>query len=451
MRMLNFPSQYQPGETPYEIFKDRMGAIGSIVEGIKGIIENKYNKGFIDTYLGQVNKAISAQQATDIISMATSDPTDLYDEDKLTETAGQFVDTFNMMGKLAQKESMMGTLSQKGVSPTPKSEVMLPKGDKAQLLNAIMNMPEGQMDFAPVLKYMEEHRPKFMGSFSPMEQFALSQAMGQIEDPQEELVKGIKTASLLESYLEEPTKEKSWEETLAEANEFIKNNPDYEISAMNPKTGSLSITKKSVKPKIDWEKVSEQVEKFGLKLTGMNVNPTTGNVSYSFGGTGITWEETLAKANQFMKDNPDYEVTSTNPKTGSVTIEKKGTGTTGGKPPTYYVAENIEKGFMEKVENVQDFGNELKRLQGLGIDTKTFETTEYFAELMKKKYEEMMGYIQYALKEMKKWESLTEEERVKEKFTHDEHRNNYKMYWEKANNYDQQYFNVTGQRLLTGE
>ncbi|MCK4321152.1 hypothetical protein KAX08_01380, partial [candidate division WOR-3 bacterium] len=285
----------------------------------------------------------------------------------------------------------------------------------------------------------------------PMEQFALSQAMGQIEDPQEELVKGIKTASLLESYLEEPTKEKSWEETLAEANEFIKNNPDYEISAMNPKTGSLSITKKSVKPKIDWEKVSEQVEKFGLKLTGMNVNPTTGNVSYSFGGTGITWEETLAKANQFMKDNPDYEVTSTNPKTGSVTIEKKGTGTTGGKPPTYYVAENIEKGFMEKVENVQDFGNELKRLQGLGIDTKTFETTEYFAELMKKKYEEMMGYIQYALKEMKKWESLTEEERVKEKFTHDEHRNNYKMYWEKANNYDQQYFNVTGQRLLTGE
>ena len=207
MKMFQFQSQYQPGESPYEIFKDRMGAIGSIVEGIKGIIENKYNKGFIDTYLGQVNKAISAQQATDIISMATSDPTDLYDEDKLTETAGQFVDTFNMMGKLAQKESMMGTLSQKGVSPTPKSEVMLPKGDKSQLLNAIMNMPEGQMDFAPILKYMEEHRPGFMGSFSPMEQFALSQAMGQIEDPKAELSKDLDLANKLLDYSKEPQPE----------------------------------------------------------------------------------------------------------------------------------------------------------------------------------------------------------------------------------------------------
>ena len=215
MRMFDFGSQYQPGETPYEIFKDRMGAIGSIVEGIKGIIENKYNKGFIDTYLGQVNKAISAQQATDIISMATSDPgEEIYPGgiEKIEETAAKFVDTFNMMGSfLAKKESTMGgQLSMKGIPPTtgtPTSEVMLPKGDKSQLLNAIMNMPEGQMDFAPVLKYMEEHRPKFMGSFSPMEQFALSQAMGQ-PSPRDKMVKDIQAADMVSKYFAEPGEEK---------------------------------------------------------------------------------------------------------------------------------------------------------------------------------------------------------------------------------------------------
>jgi len=87
--------------------------------------------------------------------------------------------------------------------------VMIPKGDKAQLLDAVMNMPDGQMDFEPILKYIQENRPRFMGSMSPTEQWALNQAMGQIEDPQEELSKGIKTASLLEQYLATPEEEKA--------------------------------------------------------------------------------------------------------------------------------------------------------------------------------------------------------------------------------------------------
>jgi len=258
-----------------------------------------------------------------------------------------------------------------------------------------------------------------------------------------ELETGIDRANKISDFYKEPTEEKSWEQTLTEANEFTKNNPDYEITAMNPKTGSLSITKKTVKPEIKWEELSKQIEEYGLKLTSMNVNPATGNISYGFGGTGITWEETIKKANQFMKDNPDYEVTSTNPKTGSVTIEKKGIGTTEGKPPTYTTAEKIEEGFMEKVENVQDFGNELKRLQGLGIDTSTFETTEYFAGLMEKKYEEALSVIQYCMQGIQSGEDADKDGL--------NYRDTYKDWWEKLNNYDQQYFNITGKRLLTGE
>jgi len=339
MRVLQFPSQYREGEAPYDIFKDRMAAIGSIVEGIKGIIENKYNKGLIDTTIDQLEKARSEQQVTDMIDLLNAEPgEEIYPGGiaKIEEMAGQFVDTFNIMGKITQgglSTNAMGRMAQmdgglpSGIPPTgtpPTSETMIPKGDKAQLLNAIQNIPEGQMDFAPILNYMKEHRPKMMGSFSPMEEWVMNQALGQ-ESPKEKLSKDLALAKSYSDYFAEPTGEKSWEQTLEEANELVKNNPGYEVTSMNPKTGSITISKKEVKPEIKWEEVNERIKEYGLKLTGMNVNPNTGSVSYSFSsGETMTWEETLVKANEFMQDNPDYEVTSTNPKTGSVTISKKG-------------------------------------------------------------------------------------------------------------------------------
>ena len=222
MRVLQFPSQYQQGETPYEIFKDRMGAINSLVASIKGIIENKYNKGLIDTTIGQLEKARTEQQSTDMIDLLNAEPgEEIYPGgiEKIEETAGKFVDTFNTMGKLAQKESMMGNLpSMGGVSPTsgmpsgtpPTSEIMFPKGDKAQLLNAIQNMPDGQIDYQPILNYIKEHKPKFMGSSSPMEQWVMNQALGQ-ESPKEALSKDLALAKQYSDYTESPiTSEWDW-------------------------------------------------------------------------------------------------------------------------------------------------------------------------------------------------------------------------------------------------
>jgi len=442
MKVLQFPSPYRSGESPYDIFKDRMAAITQIVQGIKGRILNKYNKGVMDGIIGMLEKALNEQQQTETINILTTEPTDIYpDENKLMETAGKLVDTFNIAGNLlAKKESVMGgQRSMLGIPPTtgtPTSEVMLPKGSKEEILNAVMNMPEGQMDFQPIFDYIKEHRPGMMGSMSSTEQWVMNQAMGQIGDPKEELGESLDLAKKYADYFEEPTEKRQGKYPYTE--QEVKDYELWKTSQEPPET------------QIDFDKLNEFIEANNMKLSGVNVNPTTGNLSYSFAakGTDKSWGEFIGEANEFIKLNPDYEVTSTNPKTGSVTIEKKGTGTDT-KAPTYYVAENIEKGFMEKVETVQDFGNELKRLQGLGIDTKTFETTEYFAGLMEKKYKETMEYIKYAFDKVKDWDSMTEEEQAKEEFTYEQYRELYKKYWEKARNYDQQYFNVTGKHLLT--
>ena len=336
MQVLNFQSPYRQGEAPYDIFKDRMAAITQIVEGIKGRILNKYNKSLMDTTIEGFYKALTPDQATEEINILNADPGEDIYPGGIEEMAGQFVDTFNMMGALAQRESVMGgQRSMAGIPPTtgmpgtPTSEVMIPKGSQAEILNYIMNMPEGQkMDFKPALKYMQENRPKMMGSLSPMEEWTFNQVLGQIEgqeSPKEKLSKDLALAEQYSDYFAEKPETKSWNAFLGEANQFIQNNPGYEITGTNPQTGSVTISKKDVEPEINWKEINKQIKEYGLQLTGMNVNPVTKNVSYSFGAGGtMTWEETIEKANKFMQDNPDYEITSTNPQTGSVTISKKG-------------------------------------------------------------------------------------------------------------------------------
>jgi len=330
MQVLNFPSPYRPGESPYEIFKDRMAAITQIVQGIKGRILNKYNKGLLDTVIGQLDKSLDQDQSTELINVLNADPgEEIYpDEEKMNMMAGQFVDTFNVMGKLAQKESMMGGLSKPmlggigggmgATAGTPTSEVMLPKTDKMQLLNAVMNMPDGQMDFKPILNYMKEHKPAMMGSLSSMEQWVLNQAMGQVSDPKQELSEGLDLAKKYKDYFAEPTAKRPGKYPYTE--QEVK---DYEI------------WKKSQEPpeaQIDFDKLNEFIEANNMKLSGVNVNPKTGNLSYSFNtkSTDKSWGEFLEEAYKYIEENPDMEITSTNPKTGSVTISKKGTEPEGG-------------------------------------------------------------------------------------------------------------------------
>ena len=234
MQMLNFPSPYRQGESPYDIFSDRMSAITAIIQGIKGRIKNKYETGMINTTIDQISKALNKNQTTETINLLNADPGESIYPD-IEPVATKFVDTFNMMGKLAQKESMMGNitpgdsmmggLAQKestmgglpsmgGMAPTggtPTSEVMLPKGDKAQILNYFQNMPEEEaqnIDWQPVFDYIKENRPKMMGSSSPMETWVMEQAMGDIESgksSKEKFSESLKLAKEYSDYTEEPT------------------------------------------------------------------------------------------------------------------------------------------------------------------------------------------------------------------------------------------------------
>ena len=219
MQMLNFPSPYRQGEAPYDIFKDRMSAITTIVQGIKGRILNKYNKGLMDSVMGQLNKSLTPDQATEEINLLNADPGEEIYPGGIEEIAGQFVDTFNIMGKLAQgglSTNAMGKMSQmmpSSMAGTPTtgtstSEVMLPKGSNEEIFNAMQNMPDNQMDFKPMLKYMEEHRPGFMGDLSSTETWVMNQAMGQISDPKEKLGESLDLAKKYKELFEEPEKKR---------------------------------------------------------------------------------------------------------------------------------------------------------------------------------------------------------------------------------------------------
>ncbi|MBA7577581.1 hypothetical protein ES708_19434 [subsurface metagenome] len=461
MRALSFPSAYRTGQAPYDIFKDRMNAISSIVGGIKDIIANKFinkqNAMIAENVLNEINK----QQAIDLSAQILSDPPDeIYPAD-LEDTVGQFYDKFAMFGELAQKEKRMGmpmgemgqiTKEELGLpavggiaptgglpavggvtpttapTPAPTTEAMIPKTDMYQLYNVIKDLPTGEITWDNIYKKMTEKKPFWMGTTGP-EQYVLNQMLEQVKDPRAKIESDINLAKLVkESFApEEEKRPGKYPYTEEEVKEY-------------------ELYKKSLEPpeeQIDFDKLNEFIETHDMKLSGVNVNPKTGNLSYSFSAktTEKSWGEFLEEANEFIKLNPDYEVTSTNPKTGSVTVSKKGEPpVTTIKPPTYTTAEKIEEGFMTKVETIQDFTSELNRLKSLKIDVSMYETTEYFARLMKEKYNEAIGVIQYCMRGIQSGEE-TDEDGLN-------YRDTYKEWWEKSRNYDEQCFMVTGERLL---
>ena len=448
MKVLQFPSAYRQGERPYDIFKDRMSAISSIATGIKNMIANKYINNQLTMIADNILNKIDETKSVDLVSLITEKPPNEIYPDNLEDTVGQFIDKF-AMGPMMQKEMMTGGLAPEGL-PAPTTGLPAPTGLPAgvppsvpetrvpttsisQLHKTISGMPSGDINWANLYKEMSQKKPWFMGPTGP-EDIVMQQMMGQIKDPKAKLEADIKLAKLVEEtfYPGEAKRPGKYPYTEQEVK-------DYDLY------------KKSLEPpeeQIDFDKLNEFIEANDMKLSGVSVNPKTGNLSYSFSAksTDKTWGEFLGEANEFVKLNPDYEITATNPKTGSVSIEKKGkpAGVTEAKPPTYTTAEKIEEGFMEKVETVQDFTTELNKLKGLNIDVSMYETTEYFANLMERKHRKMMDFVKFA------FDKMTAGEEIYEK-TGETYRELYKKYWDKANTYDQQYFMVTGKHLLEGK
>jgi len=161
MKILSPGSAYAPGQTPYDIFKDRMTAIGSIATGIKNIIANKYINKQNSMIAENIQNEIDNQKAIDLSNLILSDPPDEIYPANLEDTIGQFIDKF-AMGPMRQKETMMGNLPAPtpGVTPTaPTAETMLPKTDLYQLYNVIKEIPTGQMSWDNIYKKMTEKKP----------------------------------------------------------------------------------------------------------------------------------------------------------------------------------------------------------------------------------------------------------------------------------------------------
>ena len=210
MKILSPGSAYAPGQTPYDIFKDRMTAISSIATGIKNMIANKFINKQNAMIAENIQNEIDEQKAIDLSNLISSDPPDEIYPANIEDMVGQFVDKF-AMGPMMKKETMMGNLPAVGgatptVAPTP--ETMLPKTDLYQLYNVIKDIPTGQMSWDNIYKKMTEKKPWFMGTTGP-EEFVLNQMMGQVGDPRAKIASDINLSKLVkEAFYPEEVEEK---------------------------------------------------------------------------------------------------------------------------------------------------------------------------------------------------------------------------------------------------
>jgi len=206
---------YRQGEAPYDIFKDRITAIKSIVETVKTNIANKYWDQLNKVTISELGKKLTKDQEVEKLNLYGSEPPSNIIPQNTEEIATQLVDY--TMGKMLGKEIMMGRLPAMG-TPTstdlkyqpqtepdlkyqPSDEVMMPKMNQQKLLDYVMS--GGEMDWGKILKVMEE-RPSFLGEYSDLERTALNSVMGR--DVMGELETGVKRAGTILDYYKESEK-----------------------------------------------------------------------------------------------------------------------------------------------------------------------------------------------------------------------------------------------------
>jgi len=311
MRVLNFPSAYQPGETPYQLFKDRMTAVSSIVGGIKDIITNRFINKQNSMIAENIQNKIDEQKATDLSNLILSDPPDEIYPANLEDTVGQFIDKF-AMGPMRQKETMLGNLpstgtpgagigpvAQKeiitgglpavgGATPTtPTTEAMIPKAALSQIYNVVKSLPTGDITWNNIYKKMTENKPYWMGT-TESEQFVLNQMMGQISDPRAKIASDINLSKLVkEAFYPEAEEEKRPGKYPYSREEVL----EYEA------------LKAAGKP--DIKSILENIPE-GFEINSLNVS-TTGTTSFSFKPIDKTtpWEfDTWDEAQEFLRTHP---------------------------------------------------------------------------------------------------------------------------------------------------
>ena len=264
MQALSFNSPYKQGETPYQIFQNRMNAVGTIVDGVKNIIANKYINNQLNQIADGILNQVDENKANDLINLINEPPPDSIYPYELENTIGQFYD-FVTHPKAQQQTGLQQTgLPQAGQSGLPQvasqeGEAKIPKGDMFQLYNAVKSMPSGQMNWANLFKTMTAKKPYFMGT-TGAEEFVMNQMQNQIKDPRDEMSKNIDLAAKY--------KEAFYPETTTD-----KPSSDYERWKADPEGyAAFKAVGKEPEKELDVNALNTFMTDNGLKVKGVTVN-----------------------------------------------------------------------------------------------------------------------------------------------------------------------------------
>ena len=335
MQVLNFPSSYKSGETPYSVFKDRMAAITNIVTGIKGMIANKYVNNQMTMIADNILNKVDESKSTELIDLITGKPPEEIYPDNLEDTVGAFIDKF-AMGPMTQKETMMGRLPVPTGLPAPATglstippagETTIGTPDIKQLFSAISGMPSGDVNWANLFKTMTEKKPWFMGPTGP-ESIVMEKMMGQMKDPKAELEANIKLVELVQETFEaeKPTEWDKKTELFLQTDPTVEEVKEYLGGRIAPKKLSDFETKWNLLMQRDHTRDEEMkligsyvagttpvdIESIfanippGFELSSYNIS-TTGAPSFSFRpiDTTTAWEfDTWDEAKAFKDTHP---------------------------------------------------------------------------------------------------------------------------------------------------
>ena len=388
--IIQLGSPFAAGQSPYDIFQDRMRTVAAIVENYKQWQEKKWDTEWQQAALSDIDKA--KNQQTDILLQNINPPADKID----IEGATQFAD--NAIGMLQQKELITGGLdlkqpdeagmvqnkeimtgglegSQEVATVTPPMKEEKPQTAQSgtvsktipdisefnELMKFIQDLPTGEVNWDNTLSLFEQRLQKKRSLGDAATQF-LNQILGQGVTDQK--AKFEDDFNLSKNIMQTLYPETEQQEETFDPEAFLQSNPDMEITGYNSNTGGYTFRRKEQveeKPQIDVNKLVTTLEENGMKLSSANFNPTTGNLSYSFtaekpdtGTAKASWEQNLSKAQQFIQSNPDYEITGTNPDSGSVTISKmkpQGEEGTNKTTPTYSIIQSINKDLLDPTKD----------------------------------------------------------------------------------------------------
>jgi hypothetical protein len=408
-----------------------MSAVSSLADGIKQMISNKYINKQNTMIADNIQNQIDEQKSNELVNLISAPPSEDIYPAQLNETVGAFVDKYVMSPMMQKEQAGMGltptdtpldtsilpqvpqqATQQQSTPNAVSGETMLPKSNVQQLYNIIKEMPTNEISWDGIYNKMTEKKPYFMGE-TESEKFVINQMMAQSKDPRDKLESDINLAKLVDEALY-PKPDKA-------TSDFERYQQDPEAYKAFKEAG------RTPKAPTEFDKKLEILRTLGAspdefkKLLGTFIAPDKQSDFEK------KWDILMAR---------DHTIAEEDKLLGTYIAPKSGDTP---KAPTYNTAEKIDEGFRKTVENMDDFVSEIKRLQSLNIDTKAYETTEYYAKLMKEKFEKQMSFVDYASSKIEAGIESDEEYNYRQK---------YKDAWANARRYEEEYFKVTSEKLL---